>query len=348
MPLPFGAGEAPLAPGSLASLAAALATVPEHRRPRGYRASEPPYPLVPMLLLLLIGVLCGRRGYGSIAEWAESVAAGQPEVLDALGCPTDRKRRTPVAATFFRCVRDLDWTAFHAALQGWLRSVAEALGATDEGLRALVDQIALDGKTVRGATARQADEAGVHLVAAYAPALQLVLDQLETAGKGHELAAAEALLGRLPLKGKVITGDALLTQRSVCETILEGGGDYLLPVKENQPTLLADLQEAFSPGGPERVDAGRSGAAPGGGGRAAAAPARPAGRRAGTGGAAGPEAAARARGGAAAVDDSVAGAQCIPGLGGGGRHPLARGAAGGAPAAARPHAWARRGLAGER
>ena len=59
--------------------------------------------------------------------------------------------------------------------------------------------------------------------------------------------AVAVLLGRVPLRGRVLTGDALLTQRDVCQTILDGGGDYLLPVKDNQPSLLADLQEAFSP-----------------------------------------------------------------------------------------------------
>lgn len=73
------------------------------------------------------------------------------------------------------------------------------------------------------------------------------LDQFATDGKGRELAAAELLLEQLPLKGHVITGDALLTQREVCKTVIEGEGDYLLPVKENQPSLLADLREAFSP-----------------------------------------------------------------------------------------------------
>jgi hypothetical protein len=300
-----------------------------------------------MLLLLLIGVLCGRRGYGSSAEWAVSVERADPAVLAALGCPPDRRRRTPAAATLFRCVRDLDRAAFQAALQGWLRSVAAALGPAGAGLRKLLDQVALDGKTVRGATARHADAAGVHLVAAYAPALQVVLDQVETAGKGHELAAVEALLGRLPLKGRVITGDALLTQRSVCAIILAGQGDYLLPVKENQPALLADLERAFSPGGVERLDSGRPAERADGGDGAAAPAARPGGRRARAGGAAGPEAATRAAGGAAALDDPVGGAQRLPGLGGGGRDPVARRAAGGAPAAAGAHAAARWRLAGE-
>jgi hypothetical protein len=244
-------------------------------------------------------------------------------------------------------VRDLGRAAFQAALQGWLRAAAAALGPAGAELRALLDQVALDGQTVRGATARQAAAAGVHLVAAYAPALQVVLDQVETAGKGHELAAAEALLGRLPLKGRVITGDALLTQRSICETILAGGGDYLLPVKDNQPALLADLERAFSPGGPERVGAGRPGAAPHGGGGAAAAVARPAGGRPPAGGTAGAQAAARAAGGAAALDAALGGPAGVPGLGGRGRDGLARGAAGGAAAAAGARASAGRRLARE-
>ena len=267
--LEFAPGEAPLALGSLPSVAEALATVPEHRHPRGYQAAAPPYPLVPMLLLLLVGVLCGRRGYGSIAEWAESVGRVQPAILDALGCPTDRERRTPVAATLFRCVRDLDRAAFQGVLQTWIQATAQALGPARTRLQELADQLTLDGKTVRGATSRQAGAAvegdvGVHLVAVYAPALQIVVDQMETAGKGHELAAVEVLLGRLPLAGRVITGDALLTQRSICTTILDGGGDYLFPVKDNQPTLLADLETAFFPGGPGGSRDDRTGAGCGG------------------------------------------------------------------------------------
>ena len=243
-------GAVPLAPGSLSSLAQALAAVPEHRRPRGYKAHQPPYPLVPLLLVLLAGLLCGRRGYTAIAEWAAGCGQEHPEVLAELGLPADRCPRTPAPATLFRLVRDVDHVALQAALQGWLEAVAVAVhrsGAAVAGLAVPPDQIALDGKTVRGASARRPAAATLHLVAAYVPALEHVLAQVDAAGKGRELAAVALLLGQLPLKGRVLTGDALLTQREVCQTILEGGGDYLLPVKDNQPSLLADLQEAFPP-----------------------------------------------------------------------------------------------------
>ena len=68
-------------------------------------------------------------------------------------------------------------------------------------------------------------------------------------GKGQELAAAKAVLGQVPLEGRIVVADALLTQREVCQQIVAGGGDYLLPVKENQPALRRDLVEAFSPTG---------------------------------------------------------------------------------------------------
>jgi hypothetical protein len=74
-----------------------------------------------------------------------------------------------------------------------------------------------------------------------------VVAQLRTEGKGQELAAAKEVLGQVPLEGRLVTGDALLTLREVSERIVQGGGDYLLPVKNNQPSLRADLEAAFSP-----------------------------------------------------------------------------------------------------
>jgi hypothetical protein len=253
--LPVLAEVAP-ASGTLPSLGAALAAVPEHRHPRGFKAHQPPYPRVPMLLLLLVGVLCGRRGYQSIADWARGCAQAYPGVLDALGFEAGRSPRTPSGRTVFRFVRDMRARAFQQALQDWLVSTATALRLTlpgSEQRQVPEDQIIIDGKTVRGATARHANEAdgGLHLVSAYAPALATVLDQLETAGKGHEMAAAQMLLGTLPLKGRLVPADALHTQREFCQAVLDGGGDYLLPVKENQPTLLADLKAAFSPSAAE-------------------------------------------------------------------------------------------------
>ena len=125
--------------------------------------------------------------------------------------------------------------AFERAVGGWLQ--ASELSVPEP--------VALDGKTLRGIHGELLP--GVHLVAAYGHTSQTVLAQVRTAGKGHELAAGEPLLALVPLDGRVVTGDGLFTQRDVCDQIVAGGGDYVLPVEENQPTLRADVAAAFSP-----------------------------------------------------------------------------------------------------
>jgi hypothetical protein len=262
-PLP-GLAELEVLPGSLPSLAKCLEVVPEHRRPRGFRADQPPVPLIPSLLLLLVALLCGRRGYQPMADFgrlcaqeeeAEREDAGckEPGLLDILGFPGSRSPRTPAAATFFRLVRGLDLRSFQQALEGWIVELASALHLTLPAWeRAAIpeEQVALDGKTVRGATAGQegpGENRIVHAVAAYLPALQAIVGQVVTEGKGKELATAQLLLGQLDLRGRLVTADAHFTQREFCKEVLERGGDYLLPVKGNQPSLLADIKEAFSP-----------------------------------------------------------------------------------------------------
>ena len=86
-------------------------------------------------------------------------------------------------------------------------------------------------------------------MSAYASRAGAVLAQVAAPGKGQELAAAKEVLRRAPLEGRVVVADALLTQRAICEQIVAGGGDYLLPVKKNQATLYRDLEAAFSPSG---------------------------------------------------------------------------------------------------
>jgi hypothetical protein len=110
----------------------------------------------------------------------------------------------------------------------------------------------------RCAASRGAAIPGVHLVAAYAHQAEVVVAQLRTEGKGQEIAAVKDVLATLPLEGRVVTADALLTQRDVCAQIVEGGGDYFLPVKDNQPALAADIASAFSPSARAHAESDRA------------------------------------------------------------------------------------------
>jgi len=225
-PIPTGG---PAAPGSLAE---ALAGVPDPRRPYGWRPAYPPLPLVGLLQLAVAAILCGAKSLNGIAQWGRERVEDDPEFLVGLGLPPGR---SPCVATLHRVFKALDVVAFERAVGAWLARTGVAPD----------DALALDGKTLRGV--HGAGVPGVHLVGAYAHGAQTMLTQLRSAGKGHELAAAKRLLGELLVAGRVVTGDALLTQRQVSRQVVAGGGDYLLPVDENQPRLRAGIARAFSP-----------------------------------------------------------------------------------------------------
>lgn len=226
--------QAPLAaPGTLA---AALAAVPDPRKPYGWRPGADPLPLVGLLQLVVAAMLCGARSLNAVAQWGRERLEDEPALLEQLGVPPGR---SPCVATLHRVLKVLDVAAFEQALGQWLASTGVA---ADEPL-------AIDGKTLRGVTRGVRGEGlpGEHLVSVYAHRAGAVLMQVRTAGKGHELAGAEQALAAVPLAGRLVTADALLTQRGISAQIVSGGGDYLLPADANQPALLADCQEAFSP-----------------------------------------------------------------------------------------------------
>lgn len=223
----------PPVPGSLAET---LAPLPDPRR-----SHLRVHGLVALLQMAVAAMLCGARSLYAIAQWGNERRDDDPELLLELGLPPGR---SPSVATLHRVFRRLDVAAFEQALGAWL---AQTGIAPDEPL-------AVDGKTLRGLHGEAIP--GAHLVSVYALRAGAVLAQIRAREKGAELPATKAALAQVELAGHVVLGDALQTQREVCAQIVAAGGAYLLPVKENQPALLADLAAAFSPGGPGSPAAG--------------------------------------------------------------------------------------------
>jgi DDE_Tnp_1-associated/Transposase DDE domain len=240
------------------SLAEALAVVPDPRRPYGWRPGSEPIPLVALLQQTVVALLCGARSQSAVAQWGRERLDDEPALLAALGLPPGR---SPCVATLHRVYKQLDVAAFERALGAWLARTDQPLPApASEPVRPVREALAIDGKVLRGSQPQREDEAdsvpGTYLVAAYVHASGLVRGQVRAAGKGHELAAAKALLKLVPIAGRVVTADALLTQRDVSEQIVRDRGDYLFPIDSNQPALLADAEAALFPldGGPASAD----------------------------------------------------------------------------------------------
>jgi hypothetical protein len=219
-------------PPSPGSLAEALMAVPDPRRPFGWRSDYPPIPLVVLLQVAIAAMLCGSTSLNAIAQWVRERVEDDPDLLTTLGLSPGRR---PCVATFHRIFKALNVSAFERVVGQWLAATGVAP----------TDAVAVDGKTVRGV--ERPGVPGAHLVSVYAHAAQTVIAQVRTAGKGHELTATRTLLTQTDLAGRVVTGDALLTDRTLCQQVVAAGGDYLLPVEHDQPTLRADLETAFSP-----------------------------------------------------------------------------------------------------
>lgn len=104
--------------------------------------------------------------------------------------------------------------------------------------------LAIDGKTLRGSRAQGMPLA--HLLSAVSHRLGLTLGQVAVDEKTNEITAIHTLLAGLLLEGWVVTMDALLTQQTIAQAILDAGGDYILLVKENHPTLQEDIVTPFA------------------------------------------------------------------------------------------------------
>lgn len=206
-----------------------FAELPDFRCCRGKR-----HPLPAILSLACCAILCGSRSYSAIAEWGRNYGA---RIAQALGFT----HNTPCAATLHTVFRHIDRDIVEAKLGAWAEGIvvstplAEAVGAT---------AVALDGKTLRGS--RKQGAPGVHLLSALAHHMGLTLAQQAVDDKTNEITQVETVLCQLVLPGRIFTMDALLTQRHVAQTIVAGGGDYVMIVKENQRQLRSDIELVFT------------------------------------------------------------------------------------------------------
>ena len=170
-----------------------------------------------------------------MAQWLYNHADPVP-FLTRLGF---RMPYGPGRASLYRVLALVTVEAFIAAVERWLREnfVVESAPATEV--------ISVDGKTLRGS--RKQGAASAHLLSAFSQRLQCAIAQLGVDDKTNEIGAMPEFLANLVIAGRIFTMDALLTQTEIAETIVNHEGDYVMIVKDNQPTLRADIATLFEP-----------------------------------------------------------------------------------------------------
>jgi predicted transposase YbfD/YdcC len=209
---------------SINSLLAHLQQISDPRQARGIR-----YPLIMLLTLLILAKLGGEDSMKGMAEW---VHLREQALLRLLGV----KRKTlPHQTTYERVLAQLDEAELEQVVGNFF---ARQLTGNST--------VTLDGKVLRG-TIPLGETQGVHLLAAYVPEQGVVLMQVEVDSKANEITAAPQLLEVVDLRHCVVTGDAMFTQQTLCDQIVLAGGDYVFPVKDNQPTLRRSIADVFMP-----------------------------------------------------------------------------------------------------
>ena len=183
-----------------------LAEVPDFRKSRGKRHS-----LAAILALSCAAMLCGYKSYGAIAEWGHLYGA---ELAQKLGF---KHGKTPSVGTLHTVFRHLDKKAFEACLGAWAECALQHTRA-----KTPLQGIAIDGKTLRGSHKQGACD--THLLSAVSHGLGLTLYQHAVDDKTNEITAVKEVLSHLILDGRVITVDALLTQKSIAKDIRTKGG----------------------------------------------------------------------------------------------------------------------------
>jgi len=212
-------------PTKTCALLERLQTIADPRR----QCANLKHPLVDVLMLGFCGVLAGCEDFVEIAAWATQHA-------EVLGTFLEFPHGIPSHDTLTRVFAVLPPATLQAVLLPWL---GERRGLPGEFVH-------LDGKTLRGTRCKSQKLKALHVVSAWAGQTGLTLGQVAVATKSNEITALPELLKLLDLQDKIVTIDAIGCQTDLAAAIVEDGGDYVLAVKGNQPTLHAELQAAFA------------------------------------------------------------------------------------------------------
>jgi len=212
-------GQMPLNQEQVDSLFSVFLKAPDPRGPNTlYRTG-------PVLTLIAMALLAGRRDIAEIARFATKLSQPQRR---RLRLPRKKGTRAfynvPQYGVFYQLLTRMDPESFASLLSSWLLCRAGTLPQA----------LALDGKMIR-------DHIGLLTLAQHedgAPQALAVYDQKEGTER-CELSAATALIERIEaLDGKIVTADPLHCQRKTAHLIVQKGGDYLLQIKGNQPKLF--------------------------------------------------------------------------------------------------------------
>ena len=224
-----------------ASLYSAFEQVTDGRKKKGKR-----YPLPLLLTLLMLGKLAGETTVNGIVEWLKE---RQTDLCRQLNWP----KRFPTNSTYSEALARCDAQQIVTVIASVLLKAraVERCGTEPSRLQAqkqeeTLTHVAMDGKTLRGTLGHEYEgQPSLHLLCLYECESGIVLTQRAVQSKENEISAAAALVHPALVKGRIISTDAMHTQKKWCACVHGYGGYYLTIVKKNQPQMYEDLVDFF-------------------------------------------------------------------------------------------------------
>ena len=204
-----------------------LAHFVDLKDPRADRGRN--HSLQDMVALAICGTICGADTWADIERFAAAHSEWFEQFLEL-------PRGVPSHDTFGRVFARLETEQFEACIRRWIGELNLSLEKCC---------VAIDGKTLRGSHDAAAGQKPLHIVSAWANQLKICLGQVSVDEKSNEIPAVRELLEILDLSGAVVTMDAMHCQKKTLRMIRENNADYLVQVKDNQPTLHRRLQDEF-------------------------------------------------------------------------------------------------------
>ena len=234
-----------------ASLYRAFEKVQDRRKDRGKR-----YPLALILTVLLLGKMAGETKISGIVDWVKERECWLKRELNW-------PKGFPVNSTYSEALAQCDGKEVAQILaQVIVKARAEEQRGTEPSRLRINPQqedalihTAMDGKTLRGTLGHaKENEPPVHLLSLYECESGIVLTQEAIKSKENEITASGALLHPLLVKGRIISVDAMHTQKKWCAGVTAYGGYYLVIAKKNQPAVRQDLLDFFEDPGADQKD----------------------------------------------------------------------------------------------
>jgi predicted transposase YbfD/YdcC len=222
------------------SLYRAFEQVKDGRKRRGKR-----YPLALIFTLVLLGKLAGETTLSGIVDWVKWRETWLRKQLDW-------PKRFPSLATYTRALancngEEVAQVAAQVLTRARVRERDSGMTEAMEQAGSPLSQVAVDGKTLRGTlNHHQEHQPAVHILSWYEPATGMVLAHRAVEHKRNEISTLLPWLSPTLVKNRIVTADAMHTQRELCADIIRFGGHYVLIAKKNQPTLYQDLHLFFT------------------------------------------------------------------------------------------------------